>query len=102
MVAAAAKALADLPDASATPVLTEIYKNQKYPLEIRDQALSTLAAVCDPSSTAIFVQGLETPQGISLTAAQGLVCALEKQPDPSVFQPVLDAEEHTEDLGVRE
>lgn len=102
VVLAAAKALADLPDASATPILTEIHRNQKYSSEVRNQALSTLAAVCDPSSTPIFVQGLKTPQGVSLTAAQGLVCTLEKQPDPSVFQSVLDAEEHAEDLMVRE
>ena len=102
VVLAAAKALADLPDASATPVLAEIYKNQKYSSEVRDQAFSTLATLCDPSSTPIFVQGLEPPRGVSLTAAQGLVCTLEKQPDDSAFQPVLDAEEHTEDLAVRE
>ena len=99
---AAEKALADLPDASATPVLAAIYQNEKYSPEIRDQALSTLAGVCDPSSTPIFVHGLETPQGVSSTAAQGLVCTLEKQPDPSIFQPVLDAEEHTVDIGLRE
>jgi len=102
VVLAAAKALADLPDASATSVLTEIYQNQKYSPELRDQALSTLATLCDPSSTPIFVHTLETPQGVSSTAAQGLLCTLEKQPDPSVFPPILDAEEHTLDLGVRE
>lgn len=102
VVLVAEKSLADLPDASATPVLTEIYRNQQYSSEVRDQAFSTLVTLCDPSSTPLFVQGLETAQGVSLTAAEGLVCTLEKQPDPSAFQPVLDAEEHTEDLGVRE
>jgi HEAT repeat protein len=102
VILAAEKALADLPDASAAPVLTEIYENEKYSPEVRDQAFSTLAAICEPSSTPIFVQGLKTPHGVSCTAAQGLVCTLEKQPDPSVFQAVLDAEVHTEDLAVRE
>lgn len=54
------------------------------------------------STTQLFVQSLKTPEGVSLTAAQGLVCTLENQPDPSVFPAVRDAEEHTEDLAVRE
>lgn len=102
VVLAAAKAVADFPDQSASPVLVEIYKNEKNSPELRDQAFTTLVNVCDPSTTQLFVQGLETPTGGSLTAAQGLVCTLEKQPDPSVFEAVRDAEEHAQNLTTRE
>ena len=102
VVLAAAKALSDLPDESATPTLIEIYQNQRNSSELRNQAFQTLTQLCDPSATQILLQGLETPAGIDFSAAQGLVCTLEKKPDPSVFEALREAEEHATDMVTHE
>ena len=102
VVLAAAKAISDIPDVSAAPVLTGIYQSEKSSAELRFQALQSLAIVCDASSTPVFVQALETPTGVDFSAAQGLLCTLTRKPDASAFEALRQALERAPALVTQE
>ena len=88
----AARALEHLPNDDAVPFLTEIYRNDRNPAELKNQALWTLATICNPDSMPIFLEALLPADGKpSPQIANALVCALRKRPDKSAFQPILKA-----------
>lgn len=88
----AAKAFDQLRSDSAVPVLTEIYRNERNPAELRNQAVLTLGMICNPDSMPIFLKALQEANGKpSPEIAGALECALQKRPDKSAFQPILKA-----------
>lgn len=88
----AAKAFDQLRSDSAVPVLTEIYRSDRTPAELKYQALWTLASICNPDCMPIFLEGLQTANAnLSPQIAGALECALRKHPDRSAFQPILKA-----------
>jgi len=88
----AAAALEQIPNNSAVPSLTGIYRNDRNSPELRFQALSTLAAICDPDSIPLFLEALRAdsvqPSG---RVTGGLECTLKIRPDKAAFAPILNA-----------
>jgi HEAT repeat protein len=103
VVLSAAKAIQQIPNDSAVTSLTQIYRNEKSPTELRNQALATLETICSPDSMPIFLEDLHSDsKQPSFTAALALQCALTKRPDPSAFEPIRKALEETQGPWPRE
>lgn len=91
VILAAEKALANIPTDAAVPRLTEIWSNARGPWELRAQAVITLGRICNPDSILTFLAVLQDPNQMESYEAtsDGLVCALKKRPEKSMFQPIL-------------
>lgn len=97
VVLSAAKALEQIPNDSATPALTEIYRNERNSADLRNQAVWSLEAICNPDSIPAFLDDLLSGgKRPSIKAAWALQCALKKRPDPSAFAPIKRAVEQAE------
>ncbi|MBZ5657911.1 MAG: HEAT repeat domain-containing protein [Acidobacteriia bacterium] len=99
----AAKAIQQIPNDSAVPPLTRIYRDEKSSPELRRQVLSTLETIGSPDSISIFLEDLRSGgKKPSLTAAWALQGALEKHPDPTAFEPIRKALEEAQPPWPRE
>lgn len=91
VVVSAMEALREIPNDSAVPALTEIYRNEKSLPERRNQAVLTLETICSPDSIPIFLEDLQSAGNTPpTTAAMALGCALKKRPDASAYTPILN------------
>jgi HEAT repeat protein len=83
-------ALGEMRDSTAAPVLGDVYHAKHKDPHLNSSALTGLVSICNPSSQPVFIEALSSADGYEQDqAASGLLCTLNKQPNPDAVEPLL-------------